>query len=39
MFSIVVIPVYIPTKGARRFPFLHTLFSIICRFIDDGYSD
>ena len=29
--SIVAVSIYIPTKSATRFPFLHTLSSIYCR--------
>ena len=32
--------IYIPTKSARAFSFLHTLSSIyVCRLFDDGHSD
>ena len=34
-FSMVAVPIYIPTNGARRLPFLH----ILSRFFDDGHSD
>ena len=38
--SIVIVSIYIPTNGARVFPFLHTLSSIYCLCIfDDGHSD
>ena len=30
LFSIVVIPIYIPTNSVEGFPFLHTIFSIYC---------
>ena len=30
LFSIVVIPIYIPTNSVGGFPFLHTLFNIYC---------
>ena len=40
LFSIVTIPVCIPTNNMRAFPFFHTLFSIyVCRLFDDGHSD
>ena len=32
LFSVVAVPIYIPTNRARGFPFLHTLFSIL--FVD-----
>ena len=35
MFSIVVVPVYIPTNNVGEFPFLCALFSFVCRFFDD----
>jgi len=38
LFSIVALPVYIPTNSVRRFPFLHTLYSIYYRLFDDGHS-
>ena len=32
--------IYIPSKSARAFSFLHTLSSIyVCRLFDDGHSD
>ena len=38
--SIVAVSIYIPTNSARRFPFFHTLSSIIvCRCFDDGHSN
>ena len=30
LFSIVAVPIYIPTNHVGRFPFLHTLSSIYC---------
>ena len=40
MFSIVVVLIYIPTNSVGRFPFLHTLSSIvICVLINDVHSD
>ena len=36
-FSIVALPVYIPTNSDGGFPFLHILSSIYC--FDDGHSD
>ena len=40
LFSIVAVPIYIPTNSARGFPFLHTLSAfVVCRFFDDGHSD
>ena len=40
LFSIVVVPVYIPTNGAGGFPFFHTLSSICyCGLVNDGHSD
>ena len=33
LFSIVAVPIYIPTNSIGRFPFLHTLSSISVRFI------
>ena len=39
-FSMLDVPIYIPTNTVRGFPFLHTLSSTIaCRFFDDGHSD
>ena len=38
LFSIVFVPIYIPTNTAGVFPFLHTLSSI-CRLINNGRSD
>ena len=36
LFSIVVVPIYIPTNSVGVFPFLHTLSSIvICQLIND----
>ena len=29
-FSIVILPIYLPTKSAGDFPFLHTFFIIFC---------
>ena len=38
--STVAVSIYIPTNGARGFPFLHTLCNIYCRrLFDDGHSD
>ena len=34
LFSIVVIPIYIPTNSVEGFPFLHTIFSIYLLFVD-----
>ena len=31
--------IYIPTNSAGGFSFLHTLYSIYCRFFDYGHSD
>ena len=39
LFSIVAVPVCIPTNGVRGFPFLHTLFSIVYRLFDDNHCD
>ena len=40
LFSIVFVPIYIPTNSAGGFPFLHTLSSICyCGLINDGHSD
>ena len=40
MFYIMAISICIPTKSARRFPFLHTLSNIYCLWIFyDGHSD
>ena len=40
LFSIEVVPVYIPTNRGRGFPFLHTLSPfIVYRFSDNGHSD
>ena len=40
LFSIVAVPIYIPTNSVRRFPFFHTISSIfVSRFFDDGHSD
>ena len=36
-FSVVALPVYIPTKSVGGFPFLHILSSIY--YFDDGHSD
>ena len=40
LFSLVIVPVYIPTNSVGGFPFLPTFSStIVCRFFDDGRSD
>jgi len=40
LFSIVAVPVYIPTNTSRGFPFLHIFFTfIVCRVFDYGHSD
>ena len=40
LFSIVAIPIYIPTNSGGMFPSLHTLFRIYCLYIfDDDNSD
>ena len=40
LFSIVVVPIYIPTNSAGGFPFLHTPPAfVICGFINEGHSD
>ena len=40
LFSIVVVPIYIPTNSVGGFHFLHTLSSIlICRLFNDGHFD
>ena len=40
VFSIMVAPIYIPTKSARWFPFLHFLTNkLICWFIDESHSE
>jgi len=40
VFSIVVIPIYIPTNSEERYPFLHTLSRICyCLPFIDGHSD
>ena len=40
LFSIVAVPIYIPTNGVGRFPLLQTSPAfIVCRFFDDGHSD
>ena len=40
LFSIVSVPVYIPTNSVGGFPFLHTLSStVICRLFDDDHSE
>ena len=38
LFSIVVVPICIPTNSVRGFPFLHTHYSI-CRLFDYGHSN
>ena len=39
LFSIVAVPVCIPTNSVRGFPFLHTLPAlIVCGLFDDGCS-
>ena len=40
LFSIIIVPNYLPTNSVGGLPFLHTLFSIIvCRLFNDGHSD
>ena len=40
LFSIALVPIYIPTNSAGGFPFLHTpLAFVICGLINDGHSD
>ena len=39
LFFIEAIPIYVSTNSGGGFPFLHTLFSIICRLSDGGNSD
>ena len=39
IFSIVGIPIYIPTKRVGGFPFLRTVSNTVCRFFDDGHFD
>ena len=40
LFSTVAVPVCIPTKNVRGFPFLHTLSIVYCLYIfDDGHFD
>ena len=40
LFSIVAVPIYIPTNSVAVFHFPHTLSSIfICRLFNDGHSD
>ena len=40
LFSVAVVPIYIPTNSIRGFSFLHTLSSIyLYRLFDDGHSD
>ena len=40
LFSMVAVPIYIPTNSIRGFPFFHTISSIfVGRFFDDGQSD
>ena len=40
VFSIVVVPIYIPTNGAGGFPFLHILSAfVICWLVNGGHSD
>ena len=40
LFSIVAVSIYIPTKRAVGFPFIHILSSIyFCSFFVDGHSD
>ena len=41
LFSVVAMPIYIPTENVREFPFLHILSAFIVRkdFFDDGRSD
>ena len=40
LFSVMVVPMCIPTHSVERFLFLHTLSGfIVCRFGDDGHYD
>ena len=41
LFSVAVVPIYIPTNSIREFSFPHTLSSIcyLYRLFDDGHSD
>ena len=40
LFSIVAVPIYIPTNSVRGFPFFHAISRIfVGRFFDDGHSD
>ena len=40
LFSIVAVPIYIPTNSVAGFPSLHTLSSfIVCVIFNDGHSD
>ena len=40
LFSLVAVPIYIPTNRVGGFPSLHTLSGfIICGFFDDGHFD
>ena len=39
LLSTVAAPICIPTNSAKVFPFLHSLSSTICWFIDDKHSD
>ena len=40
LFSIAVLPIYIPTNSVGVFPFLYTISSaFVCRSFDNGHSD
>ena len=39
LFSIVIVPIYIPTKSEGGFPFLHILSIIRCFWLNDGHSN
>ena len=39
LFSIVAVPVYIPTSSTGGFPFLRTFSSIVYSPFDDGHSE
>ena len=39
MFSIMAVPVYIPTNSVREFPFHYPPPVFICKLFNDGHSD
>ena len=40
MFSIMAVPIYIPTNSVREFPFHYSSsVFVICKLLNDGHSD